>query len=84
MLSVLRIRALLLGYKLYLSTSFFEYDFLMLNHFNKQNAAFFVGHLCITVLLPSKKIMFKGNCETFAAVWMMKRICIRPENEEQV
>lgn len=41
----------------------------MLDHFSQDNAAFAVGHLCISALLPSNKIGFKRNCEAFSAVW---------------
>lgn len=47
--------------------------FFMLNHFSQHNAAFAVGHVFIGVLLPSKKIGFKRNCEVFSAVWDIER-----------
>lgn len=68
MLSVLKMRAVVHGHLWILEVCVAVLVF-VLNHFRKHNGAFAIDDFCITVLLPSKKIGFKGNCETFAAFW---------------
>lgn len=52
----------------------------MLNHFGKHKVAFAVSHLCISVLLPSKKLYLRKIVRLLLLFGMMAGICIQPEN----